>query len=132
MSNTREVATSSEVRRMHGVPQVSAAARVTIEGTTSRVAIEDGGASCGQAVVVNDSRFLQLTLEIARGHLPVTARRELVNAVFALPELAASRMVQAAIPIGDAELLAELRARLADVHTRAAGSTCLIDATTEL
>jgi len=40
-------------------------------------------------------------------------------------------MVQAAIPIGDGELLAELRARLADVNTRAAGATCPIDATTE-
>jgi hypothetical protein len=78
--------------------------------------------------VVNNGRFLQLTFEIARGHLPVTARRELVNTVFALPELAASCMVQAAIPMGDADLLAELRARLADVNTRAAGVTCLIDA----
>jgi hypothetical protein len=51
--------------------------------------------------------------------------------VLALPELALPCMVQAAIPIGDGELLAQLRARLADVNTRAAGATCPIDATTE-
>jgi hypothetical protein len=46
----------------------------------------------------------------------------LVNAVFALPE------VRAAIPIREAEVLAELRSRLADIHTRPAGATFLIDA----
>ena len=116
---------------MHGAQQFTATAGVAIvDGNTSRVAVEAEGASIGAAVVVDDGRFLQLTFQIAHGHLPVTARRELVDAVFALPELAARRLVRAAIPIGDAELLTELRTRLTDVHTRAAGATCLIDATT--
>lgn len=116
---------------MHGVQQFAVTAGVAIvDGNTSRVAVEAEGTSIGAAVVVDDGRFLQLTFEVAHGHLPVTARRKLVDAVFALPELAARRLVHAAIPIGDTELLTELRARLADVRTRAAGATCLIDATT--
>jgi hypothetical protein len=110
--------------------QYTANPRVTTEGNTSHVVIETGGSSLGTAAVTDDGCFLQLSFEVAHGHLPMTARHDLVEAVFALPELAVPCSVQAAIPIGDYQLLAELSARLADVHTRAAGVTCLIDATT--
>jgi len=111
--------------------QFTAIARGTIDGDTSRVVVEAGGASLGTAAVTDEDRVVQVRFEIAHGHLPMTARRELVEAVFALPQLTNPCTVQAAIPIGDADLLSELRARLATITTRAAGATCLIDATTE-
>jgi hypothetical protein len=92
----------------------------SMDGDSSRIVIEVEESSLGAAVVVNDGRFRQLRFESAQGHVPVTACREPVDAVFALPESAFPCIVQAAIPIGDGEL----RTRLADVNTRAAGATC--------
>jgi hypothetical protein len=68
-----------------------------------------------------------VTFEIAAGHLPPHVRRELVEAVFALPELRDSHRLRVTMPLGDAELLESLRARCHDLNTRAAGSTCLVD-----
>lgn len=123
--------TRSEVTPMTREVGLTASRSETADGNTSRVVDKAAGASLGAAVVTRDGDVVQIRFQIASGHLPTTARHDLVAAVFALPELENPGIVQAAIPIGDADLLAELRAHLADVHTRAAGATCLIDATTE-
>ena len=54
-------------------------------------------------------------------------RRELVDAVMDLPEVRASRRLEATIPLGDGELLGRLRERTWDTVTRPAGSTVLVD-----
>jgi hypothetical protein len=54
----------------------------------------------------------------------------LVDSVFRLAQLGPARRVQVAMPLGDSELLDRLHDHLGDVHTRAAGATCLIEATT--
>lgn len=110
--------------------QVTATAHVTTDGDRSSVQVEAAGMQLATAAVASHGEVVELQFDIARGHLPTTARRELVDAVFALPELAAPCVVHAAIPLGDIDLLVLLRAHLAGVSTRAAGATCLIDATT--
>jgi hypothetical protein len=68
-----------------------------------------------------------ITFEVAAGHLPPHVRRDLVDAVFELPELRHSHHLRATMPLGDAELLTSLRAHCGHLNARAAGSTCLVD-----
>jgi hypothetical protein len=55
-------------------------------------------------------------------------RRRLLDAVFEVPAVRESRVLRASIPLGDVDLLNGMRAHCAQVDTRAAGSTCLVDA----
>jgi hypothetical protein len=103
---------------------------ITDPGGTS-VVVEADGEALGDVTVWSDGGIVRLRFNVPRRHLPATARRDLVDAVFALPELDWRGPVQAAIPLGDADLLAGLRVHLGEVETRAAGATCLIDATLE-
>jgi hypothetical protein len=68
-----------------------------------------------------------VTFEIAAGHLPTHVRRELVDAVFELPELRDSHHLRVSIPLGDAELLNSLHEHCHHLNARAAGSTCLLE-----
>lgn len=88
----------------------------------------DGQAVASVALYDDDGEAgVAITFEIAAGHLPPHVRRELVDAVFALPELRDSHHLRVTMPLGDGELLAGLRARCHDLNSRAAGSTCLLD-----
>ena len=71
---------------------------------------------------------VSVTFAIAAGHLPTHVRRELVDAVFKLSELRESHHLRVTMPLGDAELLASLRAHCGQLNARAAGSTCLLEA----
>ena len=62
------------------------------------------------------------------GHTTPGVRSRLVAEVFALPELRESHQLRASMPLGDAELLGELRRRCPSHSTRAAGATCLVEA----
>jgi hypothetical protein len=55
-------------------------------------------------------------------------RTGLVDAVMDLPEVRASKRVEASIPYGDSESLDRLRQRTNDPRTRVAGATTLLDA----
>jgi hypothetical protein len=83
-----------------------------------------------QVDIVEEDDLVEVRFTMSRTHLPVTLRRDLVEAAFSRPALRGVRRVAITVPLGDAELLDRLESRLADVHRRAAGSTCLIDAKT--
>jgi hypothetical protein len=96
-------------------------ARITIESdghavATATVADDDGGAA------------VRVSFSIDHGHLPMQVRRRLLDAVFEVPAVRESRVLRASIPLGDVDLLNGMRAHCAQVDTRAAGSTCLVDA----
>ena len=101
---------------------------VSTEGNTSRVLVETEGRLVAAADVVEDGAVVRLHFGVDRGHLPVQVRHTLVDAVFDLPALQTSRAVQAAIPLGDVDLLGGLRAHCLQMEARAAGATCLVDA----
>jgi hypothetical protein len=71
---------------------------------------------------------VRAALYVESGHLPIGSRARLVDAMFDLPELQSSEHLEAAVPIGDAEILDRLRQRCVDVRTRPAGATCLVEA----
>lgn len=106
------------------------ATRADVDGDRTEVLIEADGTALGDAVVQVDPDAVRISFTMLAGRVPSGVRRELVEAVFALPQLHKRSTVRAALPLGDVELLAGLRAHLADVRTRAAGSTCLVEART--
>ena len=68
------------------------------------------------------------SLHAASGHIAPGSRASLVDAVMDLPEVQASRRLEATVPLGDGEALERLRQRTEDAVTRPAGSTALFDA----
>ena len=93
------------------------------------VAIVSDGHTLATADVLDDESAVRVSFNVSHGHLPMTVRRELVDAVFELPLMRDSRTVLASVPLGDVDLLKGLEAHCAVVSTRAAGSTCLVDGT---
>jgi hypothetical protein len=69
-----------------------------------------------------------IAIVVPAGHLPTTARHELIEAVFAHPAVRASSRITATIPLGDFELLDGFSRHCPQVRTRAAGASCLVDA----
>lgn len=64
---------------------------------------------------------------VPSGHVPPSARAHVVAAVFELPQMHGGHLTMS-LPLGDAELLDQLRRRCHRFASRAAGSTCLVDA----
>ena len=99
-----------------------------MSGSPSRP-VRLGGTSVGQISVACDGDIARLSFSVEPGHLPRAAREALVSAAF--NELASrpACRVQAALPLGDVDLLTALTRRLSHPTVRAAGHTCLLDAT---
>ena len=97
--------------------------------TPRHVELRDNGQVVATAQVTMPAEGTARTsLHAASGHIAPGWRRELVDAVMDLPEVRASRRLEATIPLGDGELLGRLRERTSDARARPAGSTVLIDA----
>lgn len=71
---------------------------------------------------------VRAAMHVEPGHLPMGSRSRLVDAVLDLPELQEGTHLEAAVPLGDTEILQRIQERLSDVQTRSVGSTCLVDA----
>ena len=105
---------------------------MTSPDTPRHVEIRDGGRMVAAADVTTASGpegTARTSLRAAAGHLAPGWRANLVDTVMDLPEVRASRRLEATVPLGDGELLQRLRERTTDAVTRPAGSTVLLDAT---
>ena len=71
---------------------------------------------------------VRASLHASAGHIAPGSRASLVDAVMDLPEVQASKRMEATVPLGDGETLERLRERTEDAVTRPAGSTTLLDA----
>jgi hypothetical protein len=96
----------------------------------SRVVVWADSTPLASADIAADRAFVSLQFAVTPGHLPTHARVDLLEAVFGLLGDRPRRIVLAAIPLGDCDLLAGLTGYLTDVRKRAAGATCLIAART--
>ena len=63
----------------------------------------------------------------ASGHHDPESRREVVDTVFDDPRISGADHVSVSVPRGDTEALDEVRSRLEDEHTRAAGATVIVE-----
>jgi hypothetical protein len=75
------------------------------------------------SLVLDAADGIDVSCHIASGQLPTGVREELVDAIFAAPEVQSRRRIRATIPLGDSTLLDAIRARCRQIDT------CLIDAT---
>src|SRR5579863_4697980 len=99
--------------------------------TPRRLEIKDGDETVAAAEVTTSPEAggtAQASLRAAPGHIAPGSRASLVDAVMDLPEVQASKHLQATVPLGDGESLDRLRQRTDDTTTRPAGSTALLDA----
>lgn len=80
------------------------------------------------ASVTADDTEVDVHFHIRAGQLAPGTRARIVARVFALPELRDRKALRATVPLGDAELLHQLRRRCTSLSARAAGATCLVDA----
>ena len=77
----------------------------------------------------DDPTVIRASLHTEAGHRPVGAGARLVDAVLDLDETRRRDTLEATLPLGEVEALQRLRSRCPQVQTRAAGATCLADAT---
>ena len=68
------------------------------------------------------------SLRAESGHIAPGRRASLVDAVLDLPEVRQSARLEAVFPLGDGESLRRLEQRCADVRTRPAGSSAILEA----
>ena len=96
-----------------------------------RIAIndEDGRPVGGAEIELVNLWQARASLHVESGHLPVGARRRLVDAILDAPEISSRQHIQVALPLGDCEILDRLRQRCDIDEMRAAGATCLVEAT---
>jgi hypothetical protein len=96
-----------------------------------RIAIndEDGRLVGAADIEVVNPWEARASLHVESGHLPVGARRRLVDAMLDAPEISSCQHVQVALPLGDGEILDRIRQRCDIDEMRAAGATCLVEAT---
>ena len=110
---------------------MSRGAKQSVTSALAQVWLETEGRMAGHVVVSRRGDLVLMNFTVAHGHLPVTTRRDLVEQAFGLPELGhRDQPVLAIIPLGDVELLQGLEDHLCGVSARAAGATCLVEATT--
>ena len=105
---------------------------MTSPDTPRHIEIRDGDQMVAAAEVTTAAGpegTARTSLRAAAGHLAPGWRANLVDTVMDLPEVRASRRLEATVPLGDGELLERLRERTTDAVTRPAGSTVLLDAT---
>ena len=98
--------------------------------TPRHVEIRYGGQVVAAAdVTMPIAGTARTSLRAAAGHVAPGWRTELVDAVMDLPEVQASRRLEATVPLGDSEFLERLREWTTGMVTRPARSTLLLDAT---
>lgn len=96
------------------------------------IEIKDGDRTVAAAIVsasVEVGGPSRASLYPWSGHVSPGSRARLVDTILDLPEVQESGRLEVSVPIGDSESLDRFRQRCANVSTRAAGSTALLDAT---
>jgi hypothetical protein len=104
---------------------------VQLSGLGSRVSVAADGGGTATADITPTDFATRLVISVRAGQQPTKLRQDLMDAVFNMPDFQAPAVVAASIPLGDIDLLEEFHRRCNRVATRAAGSTCLVDASIE-
>jgi len=101
---------------------------VEITSTGTRTTVAAGASRDVLAQVAEDGGRVLVQIQVRCGHLAPDTRADLVAAVLELPVVRARRRLRVWLPLGDAELLQQLRQRCSSFEARAAGATSVVDA----
>jgi hypothetical protein len=91
------------------------------------VRVDVGGGTVAAADIADDGTAVIVQFHIGAGAMPYRIRHRLIETVFEAPEFSNNRIIKAALPLGDVELLEAMRRHCTDIRVRAAGATCLVD-----
>ncbi|MQA34652.1 hypothetical protein [Modestobacter roseus] len=89
-------------------------------------ALDASGRPVAHVEVRADDAAVRLEFWLAQA-APRHVRTELTRSVFRHAALRPRRAVLAAVPHGEPDVLAELRAHVSDTRTHVAGATCLLE-----
>lgn len=89
---------------------------------------EEGRLLAAADIDLTDPSVARVVLHVQARNAPPGTRSRLVDAVLAVPEVAARRHLQVALPLGETEILERVRERCDGSQARAAGFTCFVDA----
>ena len=102
---------------------------VTTDQGTYHVGIDDGPYRVACADIRPTATGVDLDLEVAAGHHSPHVPGRLIDAVFDIDVMKTARTLSVTLPLGDVDLLNGVARHCVNVHTRAAGCSCLLDGT---
>ena len=91
------------------------------------ISIDAGPYHIAYADIRPSCSSVELSIDIAPGNPSPRLRRRLIDAVFDLDVMRTPRTLLATLPLGDVDLLDDVAQHCVNVHTRAAGHSCLVD-----
>lgn len=100
---------------------------VTAEHGEYHVSVAAGYLPVAFADIRPSSSVIELSIDIAAGNPSPRVRSQLIDAVFHLDFMHNPVTLLATLPLGDVDLLDDVALHCADIHTRAAGGSCLVD-----
>ena len=103
---------------------------MTDTGQQQHITIDHEGRAVASADLESckNTDTISASMHVESGHLPAGTRTQLVDAVVDRASVLQAERLQASLPAGDGEILDRLRERCPNMHTRAAGASCLADA----
>jgi hypothetical protein len=105
------------------------ASAIVADERARRVQITVGADVVVIAEVAKGSSAARLCFRETVRRLPARDRARLVDDVFELSEVAPGTPLAAVLPVRECDILSHLLVHCADVHTHAAGVTCVVEAT---
>ncbi len=100
---------------------------VTADRNAYHVSVDAGPYHVAYADVRPSRSAVELIIDVATGNPSPRLRRRLIDAVFDLDVMRTPRTLLATLPLGDVDLLDYVAQHCANVDTRAAGHSCLVD-----
>lgn len=100
---------------------------VTAERGEYHVSVAAGYHPVAFADIRPSSSVIELSIDIAAGYPSPRVRSQLIDAVFHLDVMHNPVTLLATLPLGDVDLLDNVALHCVDIHTRAAGGSCLVD-----
>ena len=101
--------------------------QVAADHSAYHVSIDAGPYHIAYADIRATRSSVELSIDVATGYPSPRLRRRLVDAVFDLDVMRTARTLLATLPLGDVDLLDDVAQHCINVHTRAAGHSCLVD-----
>ena len=100
---------------------------VAADHSAYHVSVDAGPYRVAYADVRPTGSTVELSIDVAAGNPSPRLRRCLIAAVFDLDVMRTPRTLLATLPLGDVDLLDDVAQHCVNVHTRAAGHSCLVD-----
>ena len=101
---------------------------VAADHSAFHVSVDAGPYRVAYADVRPTGSSVELSIDVATGNPSPRLRRCLIATVFELDVMGTPRTLLATLPLGDVDLLDNVAQHCINVHTRAAGHSCLVDA----